>query len=149
MSRPLRAYLPWTNRQDGDAWRSRKSTKTRRRTLMHTSTRSPSETSPPPALRRGAELLLLGVIPVVALALALSAYAGDGRLALDFHEELYPQANAVVHGETPYPDTDSEITDTTNAIWPIAAVLPALPLTTSRRSRPTGPRRVCCSPACS
>ncbi len=82
-----------------------------------------------PALRRGAELLLLGVIPVVALALALSAYAGDGRLALDFHEELYPQAKAVVHGESPYPPADTPITDTTNAIWPIAAVLPAVPLT--------------------
>ena len=96
---------------------------------MHTSTTIPERASPPPALRRGAELLFFGVIPVVALALALAAYAGDGRLALDFHEELYPQANAVVHGETPYPETDSEITDTTNAIWPIAAVLPALPLT--------------------
>ncbi len=95
---------------------------------MHTST-VPERASLPPALRRGAELLLLGVSPVVALALALSAYAGDGRLALDFHEELYPQANAVVHGETPYPPAGSEITDTTNAIWPIAAVLPAVPLT--------------------
>src|SRR6187551_2132757 len=128
MSRPLGRYLPWTNRQDGDASRPRKAPKTRRSHLMHTST-VPERASLPPALRRGAELLLLGVIPVVALALALSAYAGDGRLALDFHEELYPQANAVVHGETPYPPAGSEITDTTNAIWPIAAVLPAVPLT--------------------
>ena len=70
---------------------------------MQTPTVTTERASSTRPLRRGAELLLLGVIPVVALALALSAYAGDGRLALDFHEELYPQANAVVHGEDPYP----------------------------------------------
>ena len=94
---------------------------------MQTPTVTTERASSKAALRHGAELLLLGVIPVVALALALSAYAGDGRLALDFHEELYPQAKAVVHGEDPYPPADTPITDTTNAIWPIAAVLPAVP----------------------
>ena len=96
---------------------------------MQTPTVTTERASSKAALRHGAELLLLGVIPVLALALALSAYAGDGRLALDFHEELYPQAKAVVHGENPYPPADTPITDTTNAIWPIAAVLPAVPLT--------------------
>ena len=52
-----------------------------------------------PALRRTVELLFLARVPVVALALALAAYAGDDRLALDFHHEVYRQADAVVHGE--------------------------------------------------
>jgi hypothetical protein len=65
----------------------------------------------------------------VALVLGLSSFASQDRLALDFHEEVYPQAEAVVHGRDPYPPPGTEIVDTTNAIWPIAAVLPAVPLT--------------------
>ena len=46
---------------------------------MQTPTVTTEQASSKAALRHGAELLLLGVIPVLALALALSAYAGDGR----------------------------------------------------------------------
>jgi hypothetical protein len=65
----------------------------------------------------------------MALVLALSAYAADGRLALDFHEEIYRQAHAVVHGMDPYPPPGAAITDTTNAVWPMIVVLTAVPLT--------------------
>jgi hypothetical protein len=90
--------------------------------------RSPGESEPSPIVR-AAEILLLGALPLIAVVLSLAAFSGDGRLALDFHEELYPQADAVVHGRDPYPSPDAPITDTTNAIWPIAAVLPVVPLT--------------------
>ena len=75
------------------------------------------------------ELVAFAVVPLAALALGLSTFAGQDRLALDFHEEVYPQAEAVVHGDDPYPEPGTPITDTTNAVWPIAAVLPAVPLT--------------------
>ena len=80
-------------------------------------------------MRRALELVALAVVPLAALVIGLATFADQDRLALDFHEEVYPQAEAIVHGTDPYPDPDSAITDTTNAIWPIAAVLPAVPLT--------------------
>jgi glycosyl transferase family 87 len=83
----------------------------------------------PPTLIRTAELLLLGALPLVALVLALSAYAGDDRLALDFHHELYRQADAVVNGRDAYEAPGSDLSDRSNLLWPMAAVLPVVPLT--------------------
>jgi hypothetical protein len=80
-------------------------------------------------LRTTAELLFLGVVPVVALVLALWAYAADDRLALDFHHELYRQASAVVHGNDAFESPDAELSDRSNLLWPMAAVLPVVPFT--------------------
>jgi hypothetical protein len=80
-------------------------------------------------LRRVAESMLLGILPVVAVVLALWAYAGDGRLALDFHNELYRQAEAVVDGRDAYDAPDADLADRSNAVWPMAAVLPVVPFT--------------------
>jgi alpha-1,2-mannosyltransferase len=82
-----------------------------------------------PSLLRTAELLLLGAVPLVALALALAAYAGDDRLALDFHHELYRQADAVVDGRDAYESPGADLSDRANRLWPMAAVLAIVPLT--------------------
>src|ERR1043165_5193045 len=82
-----------------------------------------------PTALRAVELLLLGAVPLVALALALAAYAGDDRLALDFHHELYRQADAVVHGRDAYESPGADRSDRANLLWPMAAVLPVVPLT--------------------
>ena len=82
-----------------------------------------------PTLRRTAELLLLGAVPLVALVLALAAYAGDDRLALDFHHELYRQADAIVHGRDAYESPSADLSDRSNLLWPMAAVLPVVPFT--------------------
>ena len=82
-----------------------------------------------PAIRRFAEILFLGAVPVVAMALALSAYWGDNRLALDFHHEVYRQAEAVVHGGDVYDEPDADLSDRANLLWPMTAVLPVVPLT--------------------
>jgi hypothetical protein len=81
------------------------------------------------SLLKSAELLFLGVVPVLGLVLALWAYAGDDRLALDFHHELYRQADAVVHGRDAYESPDADLSDRANRLWPMAAVLPVVPLT--------------------
>jgi Glycosyltransferase family 87 len=76
-----------------------------------------------------AEVLLLGVLPILTVVLALWAYAGDDRLALDFHHELYRQAEAVVDGRDAYEAPDADLSDRSNFLWPMAAVLPVVPLT--------------------
>lgn len=80
-------------------------------------------------LRRTLDLVPFGVVPILALALALWAYAGDDRLALDFHHELYRQAEAVVDGREVYEAPDADLSDRSNAVWPIAALLPVIPFT--------------------
>ena len=82
-----------------------------------------------PTLRRALELFFFGALPLVALTLALVAYSSDDRLALDFHHEVYRQAEAVVDGRDVYERPDADLTDRSNAVWPIAAVLPVVPLT--------------------
>ena len=61
--------------------------------------------------------------------LALATYWDQGRLALDFHWELYPQAELVRDGEHAFDEPDSDLEDRANLIWPVAAVLPVVPLT--------------------
>jgi hypothetical protein len=51
-----------------------------------------------PSTRRLAEIVLLGLVPMLASVFTLSAHSNDRRLALDFHNEIYRQADAVVHG---------------------------------------------------
>lgn len=80
-------------------------------------------------IRRAAQIMILGALPVVAVVLALAAYAGDDRLALDFHHELYRQAEAVVNGHDVYDAPNADLSDRANALWPMAAVLPVVPLT--------------------
>jgi hypothetical protein len=82
-----------------------------------------------PTIVKAGELLLFGAVPLVALALALAAYAGDDRLALDFHHELYRQADAVVNGRDAYERPGADLSDRSNLLWPMAAVLPVVPLT--------------------
>ena len=66
---------------------------------------------------------------MLALVFALAAYAGDDRLALDFHHELYPQAELVRDGKPAFDTPEAYLEDRANLIWPIAAVLPVVPLT--------------------
>jgi hypothetical protein len=80
-------------------------------------------------LTRTLELFAFAVVPLAALAIGLSTFSDQNRIALDFHYELYPQAHAVVNGGDAYPAPDADLSDGSNAIWPMAAVLPATPLT--------------------
>jgi hypothetical protein len=81
------------------------------------------------ALVRIGEISALGALPLIALAIGLSTFSSQDRLALDFHHELYPQAERVVDGKDPYPPPDADLSDGTNGIWPMAALLPVVPLT--------------------
>jgi hypothetical protein len=82
-----------------------------------------------PVVVRAAEILAFGAVPLVALVFALATYTDQGRLALDFHFELYPQAELVRAGEHAFDTPEAYLNDRANLIWPIAAVLPVVPLT--------------------
>ena len=89
----------------------------------------PSRTTLLSALRRIMPVILLGVIPLISVVIALTTYSHSDSVALDFHHELYPEAELVAHGDNPYPAADADLSDGTNNIWPVAAVIPVVPLT--------------------
>ena len=89
----------------------------------------PSRTTLLAVLRRITPVILLGLIPLISVVIALSSYSSSRSTAVDFHHELYPEAKLVLHGHNPYPAADADLSDGTNNIWPVAAVLPVVPLT--------------------
>ncbi|MSO96112.1 MAG: DUF2029 domain-containing protein [Thermoleophilia bacterium] len=80
------------------------------------------------ALYRSVPVFLLGVIPLISVVMALTMYSHADSIALDFHHELYPETELVLHGHNPYPPVDADLSDGSNNIWPIAAVIPVAPL---------------------
>jgi hypothetical protein len=80
------------------------------------------------AIRNLLPLALFGVAPIAFTIAALWVAHTDDLIALDFHNELYPQAKDVLDGTNPYPAADADLSSGANAIWPIAAVLPVVPL---------------------
>jgi hypothetical protein len=72
--------------------------------------------------------VFLGVVPAFILVWALVLMIQGDDVAVDFHHELYPQANLLLDGENPYPSPDSDLSDGTNFIWPISAAAIAAPL---------------------
>lgn len=70
------------------------------------------------ALRLSAPVLAFAALPAAVVLTMFVVGVVSGPIALDFHQELYPQANALLDGENPYPA----------AIWPPIAVLVVVPL---------------------
>ena len=80
------------------------------------------------AFRRLAAPAFLCVLPLVVLGLTLALAVRQGDFAVDFHNELYPQAKLVLHGTDPYPPPGSDLSSGANSIWPVAALVPVFPL---------------------
>jgi hypothetical protein len=78
------------------------------------------------ALRRVLTVLLFGVLPVaVAIGMFSVAHSSDS-LSVDFHNELYPEAERLLDWENPFPPPGSELGHGHNLIWPpVAGVLVA------------------------
>jgi hypothetical protein len=81
------------------------------------------------SLRRPVAVLILGVLPLVLVVGALTHWQREGTLAWDFHHELYPQAEAMLRGDDPYPSGDHDPRTGTNWVWPPGAAALVAPLT--------------------
>lgn len=71
----------------------------------------------------------LGIAPVAVLAAMLAVGLDSNSLAVDFHYELYTQAEALLRGDNPYPTETFEPLVGGNFVWPPLAVLIAAPFT--------------------
>jgi alpha-1,2-mannosyltransferase len=74
------------------------------------------------------QIACFAVLPLLAIVLALATFSEQHRVALDF-TTAYRQAGLVVDGVSPYVSPDADVSDGSIGAWPIAAILPAVPLT--------------------
>lgn len=82
-----------------------------------------------PAARALGERLLLGALPVAVVLTMLAVAHGSSSIAADFRHEIYPQAELIVSGTSPYPDPGSDLTGTGNYVWPPLVAYIASPFT--------------------
>jgi hypothetical protein len=66
-------------------------------------------------------------VPLVSLVLLLATFSDQHRIGLDF-TTAYSQAGFVVDGLNPYANPDADVSGGSIGAWPIAAILPAVPL---------------------
>ncbi len=69
------------------------------------------------------------VLPVIAYVTMFWVAYGDGSLAIDFHNEIYPEAQELVKGHDPFPAPTADLIHGSNLIWPPLVGYMAAPLT--------------------
>jgi alpha-1,2-mannosyltransferase len=80
------------------------------------------------AASRSLQLACFAVIPLLSLVLLLVTFSDQKRIGLDF-TTAYEQAQLVTDGVNPYASPDTDVSGGSIGAWPIAAILPAVPLT--------------------
>lgn len=72
--------------------------------------------------------MCFGVVPLLALFIALATFSQQNRIALDF-TTTYRQATEVLDGVSPYVNPDTDLADGSVQAWPMAAIVAVVPLT--------------------
>ena len=73
--------------------------------------------------------LALVVVPVIVFVLVFRIAYGNGSFAIDFHNEIYPEAQELVKGHDPFPTPTADLSHGSNHIWPPVVGYLAAPLT--------------------
>ena len=81
------------------------------------------------ALRRVLTLAVLGVTPLAVVITMFVVALQTESLAVDFQNELYPEAKAILSGNDPFPHPNVDLSAGKNLIWPPLAALLIAPLT--------------------
>ena len=55
------------------------------------------------AVGRFASIVLLGIFPIVAVIVMFQIGWSSDSLAIDFHNEIYPEAKVLLAGNNPFP----------------------------------------------
>ena len=81
------------------------------------------------AVGRVASIVFLGVVPVVAVIFMFQIGWSSDSLAVDFHNEIYPEAKQLLDGTNPFPGPDADLSHGSNFIWPPFVGYVVAPLT--------------------
>ena len=93
-----------------------------------------SSIGPRTAARVSLQFMFFAVVPLLSVVFALVSFSQQNRVALDF-TTAYRQAHLVADGVSPYVSPDADVSDGSIGAWPIAAILPAVPLTVASPGR--------------
>ena len=74
-------------------------------------------------------LLCFGILPVLAIVFMFRIAWYDGSLAIDFHNEIYPESKELLAGNDPFPGPHADLSHGHNFIWPPFVGYLAAPLT--------------------
>jgi hypothetical protein len=74
------------------------------------------------------QVTCFAVLPLLSLVFLLVTFSDQQRIGLDF-TTAYSQARDVVDGINPYASPDADVSGGSIGAWPMAAILPAVPLT--------------------
>ena len=69
------------------------------------------------------------VVPVLAYVNIIWIAWADNSFALDFHNEIYPEAQELLKGQNPFPAATADLSHGSNHIWPPLVGYIAAPLT--------------------
>lgn len=78
--------------------------------------------------RKAAAIGFLGMLPLLVTAWVSLVAARSGDYAVDFRDELYPEAQLVLHGRNPFPSAHAAL-HFPALIWPVPAALLGGPFT--------------------
>jgi hypothetical protein len=81
------------------------------------------------AVGRVASIVFLGIVPIVAVVVMFQVGWSSDSLAIDFHNEIYPEAKLLLHGTNPFPGPDADLSRGSNYIWPPFVGYVVAPLT--------------------
>lgn len=77
----------------------------------------------PQGLRRAAERILLGLVPLLALVGLLVFVFGRNDYAVDFHFTYWPAGERLLHGSSPYVATQAQLSGGWTFVYPALAAL--------------------------
>jgi hypothetical protein len=81
------------------------------------------------AFRRILPVMLFAVLPVATAVTMFAVASSDGSLSLDFHNELYPEAEQLLRWDIQVPPPGSDLSHGHNIIWPPVAAALVVPFT--------------------
>lgn len=81
------------------------------------------------ALERVLPVTLLAALPVVTVVTMFVVARGSDSLSVDFHNELYREAETILRGDNPFPPPGADLSAGRNLIWPPLAAILVAPLT--------------------
>ena len=81
------------------------------------------------AFHKLAPPVFLGLAPIMAIVWMFVVGHGSGSLSADFHGEIYPEAKEILAGRNPYPSSNADLSDGSNAVWPPLVAYVVAPLT--------------------
>ena len=93
------------------------------------------------AVGRVASIVFLGIVPIVAVIVMFQIGWSSDSLAIDFHNEIYPEAKLILDGTNPFPGPDAALSHGRTHLAAVRRLRRGAADAAAGRRRPTSRRR--------